>query len=67
MSQSQENLQTDGRKDPILKDSSGRGQGYNLCSASDWWEYTKSCFKENAKIFSKNSTTQENITILRLK
>ena len=23
------------------------------------------CFKENAKTFSKNSTTQENITILR--
>ena len=36
-------------------------------SASDWWEYTKSCFKENAKIFSKNCTTQENMTILRLK
>ena len=35
-------------------------------SASDWWEYTKSCFKESAKIFSKNSTTQENIAILRL-
>ena len=32
-------------------------------SASDWWEYTKSRFKENAKIFFKNSTTQENITI----
>ena len=27
----------------------------------------QSCFKENAKMFSKNSTTQENITILRLK
>ena len=25
----------------------------------------QSCFKENAKILSKNSTTQENITILR--
>ena len=42
-------------------------QVYNLSSASDLWEYTKSCFKENAKVFSKNSTTQENITILRLK
>ena len=32
-------------------------------SASDRWEYTKSRFKENAKILSKNSATQENITI----
>ena len=39
----------------------------NHSSASDWWKYTKCCFKDNAKIFSKNSTTQENITILRLK
>ena len=30
-------------------------------------EYTKSCFKENARTFSKNSTTQENIGISRLK
>ena len=37
----------------------------NQSSASDWWEYTKSCFKENAKIISKKSTTQENITISR--
>ena len=28
-------------------------------SASDWWEYTKYCFKENDKIFSKNSTSQD--------
>ena len=63
MSQSQENLRADGWRDrPYFI-----GQGYNLFSASDWWEYTKSCFKENAKIFSKNPTTQENITILRLK
>ena len=34
-------------------------------SASDWLEYIKSRFKGNAKIFSKNSTTQENITISR--
>ena len=26
---------------------------------SDWWEYTKYCFKENAKILSKNSTTSD--------
>ena len=58
----------EGQINPILKDSSGQDQGYNnLSSASDCWEYTKSCFKENAKIFSKNFTTQENITILRLK
>ena len=60
--------QKDGWTDPILEDPSGRGrESNNLSSASDWWEYTKSCFKENAKIFSKNSTTQEYITILRLK
>ena len=40
-------------------------QKNNHSSASDWWEYTKSSFTENAKIFSKNSTTQENITISR--
>ena len=34
-------------------------------SASDWWEYTKSHFKENAKILFKNSTTEENMTISR--
>ena len=33
----------------------------NHSSASDWWEYTKS------KAFSKNSTTQGNVKILRLK
>ena len=36
----------------------------NHSSASDWREYTWSDFKENAKIFSKNSTAQENISIL---
>ena len=36
-------------------------------SASDRWEYIKCCFKENAKIFPKSCTTQENITTLRLK
>ena len=34
-------------------------------SASDWWECSKSSFKENAKIFSKHSTTPENVTISR--
>ena len=38
-------------------------QKNNHFSASGWWEYTKYCFKENAKIFSKNSTTQEDITV----
>ena len=28
-------------------------------SASGWWEYNKYCFKENAKILSKNSTTKD--------
>ena len=37
----------------------------NHSSASDWWEYTKSRFKENSKILSRNSTTQENNTISR--
>ena len=31
----------------------------NLSPASDQWEYSKCCFKENAKILSKNSTTQD--------
>ena len=39
----------------------------NISSASDWWENAKSTFKENAINFSKNSTTQEKIKILRLK
>ena len=30
-------------------------------SASVWWGNTKSSFKENARTFSKSSTTQENI------
>ena len=29
----------------------------NDSSSSDWCEYTKYCFKENAKALSKNSTT----------
>ena len=36
-------------------------------SAKDRWKYTKSCFKENARTCSKNSTTQGNIRISRLK
>ena len=35
--------------------------------ASDWWECTNFCFKENARAFSKNPITQENITILGVK
>ena len=31
----------------------------NHSSASEWWEYSKYCFKENVKIFSKISTTQD--------
>ena len=39
----------------------------NHSSASDWWEYTKYRFKENAKTFPKSSTTQENIRISKPK
>ena len=39
----------------------------NHPSASDWLQYTQSCFKENATNFDKNLTTQENIRISRLK
>ena len=39
----------------------------NHSSASGWWEYTKSCFKGNARAFPKNATNQENIRVLRLK
>ena len=42
-------------------------QNNNHSSASDWWEYTKFCFKEDARTFFKNSTTEENIRISRLK
>ena len=60
--------QKEGQTDPILQDPSGRDWGCNsLYSASDWLEYTKSCFKKNSERFSTNSTTKENITILRLK
>ena len=31
----------------------------NRSTASDWSEYNKYCFKENAMILSKNSTTQD--------
>ena len=31
----------------------------NHFSESDWWEYIKYCFTENAKILSKKSTTQD--------
>ena len=31
----------------------------NYSLASDWWEYNKYCFKENAKILSKTSTPQD--------
>ena len=57
-----------GTDNRILQDPSRQDQGCNsLSSASDCWEYTKSWFKENAKIFSKNSTTQEIKTKIREK
>ena len=37
----------------------------NQYSTGDWWECDKYHFKENAKILSKNSTTQENVKISR--
>ena len=58
----------EGQANHISYDPSRQDQGYyNLSSAIDCWEYLKSCFKDNAKIFSKNATTLENITILRQK
>ena len=36
-------------------------------SASAWWENTKSSFKGNTRVFSKSSTTQENIRISKPK
>ena len=48
-----------------LLSSSKRKQG-NFSSLSDWWENTKIKIKQTARIFSKNSTTQEN-RISRLK
>ena len=35
--------------------------------ASDWWKCNKYCFKENAKIFSKNCITQEKFRISKSK
>ena len=39
----------------------------NYSLASEWWENTKPSFKENARTFSKNSISQENIRISKLK
>ena len=36
-------------------------------SISLWWENPKSSFKENARTFAKNSTTQENVRISKSK
>ena len=36
-------------------------------SASVWWGNTKTSFKENARTFSKGTTTQENIRISKPK
>ena len=61
MSQSRENLQTDGRMDEqtlFYKTFPAEDGGPATSLASDWWKYNKSYFKENAKIFSKNSTIQ---------
>ena len=42
-------------------------QRNNYSLVRNWWGNTKSSFKENAGTFSINSTTQENIKVLRLK
>ena len=42
-------------------------QRNNHSLLSNQWGNTKSSFKENARTFSINSTTQENIKVLRLK
>ena len=39
----------------------------NYSSASDWWENTRSSFKENTRTFSKNSPHKVNFRISRLK
>ena len=39
----------------------------NHYSAKDWWKNIKSSFKENLRTVSKNSTTQENMIISRVK
>ena len=71
MSQSRENLRTDGRMDgqTLFYRTLFPEAGVPTTSLQQvtGGNYAKSCFKENAKIVSKNSTTQENITILRLK
>ena len=36
-------------------------QKHNHSSASGWWEYAKSYFKENIRTFCKTPTTQENM------
>ena len=38
-----------------------------IWAAKGTWKYTKSCFKENARTCSKNSSTKGNIRIWRLK
>ena len=42
-------------------------QKSNHFSTSDWWGNTKHNFKEDARTFSKNSTTHKDVKILKLK
>ena len=68
MSQSQENVHTDGRTDGrrdrqilFYRTLPAETDGPTTSFQQVTWgnsEYTLSCFKKNAKIFSKNSTTQ---------
>ena len=71
LSQSRENLRTDRRMDgqtlfyrTVFAEGGGPTTSLQQVTGGN---YAKSCFKDNAKIVSKNSTTQENIAILRLK
>ena len=58
MIQSKKNLWADGRTDrqtEFHRTLPAKTRGTTTSSPSDCWEYIKSCFKENAKIFSENS------------
>ena len=50
MSQSRKNLRTDRRVDEqTLFYRTLPAEAEGPATSTDWWEYTKSCFKENAQ------------------
>ena len=71
MSQSQENLRTDGRKEgETLSYRSIPGEAGNLTTSLQQVtgrNRPNLVFKKNANIFSNKSTTQKDTTVLRLK